>query len=198
MISILQKNIAQLWSKDNGDYDGVVDIFFEFFSLCLCPMCHAMTMLVKMLLTLARETGPMPIRTPFSDGAVKKNIFLLCCKRYFQKKSFINDMCCLAMFSSQFRGRGRSLIIALSTFGNISAPSMIGEFLTLMMTTVAKQWSVGQRLILYVHPYSPVPIKIGVLYRPPLIPHVVSTIFFFELLQCGLYWRKKIKKIKVD
>ena len=105
-------------------------------------------------------------------------------------------MCCLAMFSSQFRGRGLSLIIAISTFSNISAPSIIDSFLTLMMTTVAKQWSVGQRLILYVHPYSPVPIKIGVLYRPPLIPHVVSTIFFFELLQCGLYW-KKIKKSKL-
>ena len=89
MNSILQRKIAQLCSNDNGDYDGVVDIFFEFFSLCLCPMCHAMTMLVKMLLTLARETGPMPIRTPFSDGAVKnKYISPSSVVKYISRKKF--------------------------------------------------------------------------------------------------------------
>ena len=84
-----KKNIAQLCSIDTGDYDGVADIFFEFFSPCLCPMCHAMTMLVKMLLTLARETGPMPIRTPFSDGAVKnKYISPSSVVKYISRKKF--------------------------------------------------------------------------------------------------------------
>ena len=35
MKSIFQRNVAQLGSNDNGDYDGVVYIFVEFFSLCL-------------------------------------------------------------------------------------------------------------------------------------------------------------------
>ena len=182
MKSILQRNIAQLCSIDNGDNDGLMVLFtFSlFFLVFVFVQCATRWRCWWRCCWLWRERqGRCQLGLPSLMVLSKINIFLLCCKRYFQKKSFINDMCCLAMFSSQFRGRGLSLIIALSTFGNISAPSMIGEFLTLMMTTVAKQWSVGQRLILYVHPYSPVPIKIGVLYRPPLIPHVVSTIFFF-------------------